>query len=152
METRVQKKGAGPKWAGSRVSWGSAFLEREIFRAFGIGGHVLEGGSRSLLPGSGLRRGLRLRGGLLGRGGGLGAGGRDLPDLEIVVPAAVVLAALEVDWTLSCPQAVKQALAVKLPSGYSRMNSCLAQGPRAEFPDWTGSFWARVPSISSAIS
>ena len=80
-----------------RVSMGSAFLKREIFRAFGISGHVLEGGSRSLLPGRGLRRGLRLRGGLLGRGGGLGASGRDLPDLEIVVPAAVVLAALEVE-------------------------------------------------------
>ena len=32
------------------------------------------------------------------------------------------------------------------------MNSCLAQGPRAEFPDWTGSFWERVPSISSAMA
>ena len=122
---------------------GIPVLEREVLRAFGIRGHVLEGGSRSLLVGRGLREGPRLRS-RLGRGGGLGAGGRDLPDLEIVVPAAVVLA--------SCPQARKQALAVKLPSGNSRMNSCLVQGPRAELPDWTGSFWERVPSISSAMA
>ena len=77
-------------------SRGSTLLERKVFRSFGIGGHVLEGRSRSLRIGRGLCHGPGLQS-RLRRGGGLGAGRSDLPDLEVVVPAAVVLAALEVE-------------------------------------------------------
>ena len=77
----------------------SVFLEREVFLPFRFRGHILDGGSRSLRR---VGRGLGLRSGPDRSGGNrLGvAGGSDLPDLEIVVPAAVVLAALEVEGDL----------------------------------------------------
>ena len=89
----AQKKGAGscepaPSLHGSRIRT----LERKVFRA-GVVGHVLNGGSRRGGP-------VGLSGGPGSRGGGClggGADGSNLPDLEVVVPAAVVLAALEVE-------------------------------------------------------